>query len=423
MDPLVATLFLVLLALLGARLSFSTERVPVGPRLVFRTGTQFLFLGFLLGPPLLALVSRDALAQLFPLLGLGLGWVGMLFGLQFDRASLARLPTRYLLVAVGQALLTFAVVVGVGATLAGVFDLTSRPLLLVLTIAGAIASVSTPAGIAIVSRNLGARGDVRELLLAIASLDGVVGVIALDLGYAFFHDLTRGGAPPVGGWFWALASVALGVVCAVVFLWLGRLRPGRDELVLYLLGITALAGGAALQLQLSPLFVGMVLGVTVTNLSPESDRAFDVMSRWEQPIYVVMLLLAGALLRFPTWWIVPAALLYAAVRAAGKLGGNLLMAKLVRLPDAVPRRLGLGLVSQGGISLAMVLSAVITLGPADLVLAGHDAVDLLFSTVVLCVVLSELAGPFLAGAVLASAEELPRGRTRPGARVGTGESG
>jgi len=51
MDPLVATLVLILLALLGSRLSFSTERIPAGPRLLFRTGTHFLVLGFLLGLP------------------------------------------------------------------------------------------------------------------------------------------------------------------------------------------------------------------------------------------------------------------------------------------------------------------------------------------------------------------------------------
>ena len=42
MDPLVSTLVVILLALLGARLSFSTERVPEVTRLLFRTGTHFL---------------------------------------------------------------------------------------------------------------------------------------------------------------------------------------------------------------------------------------------------------------------------------------------------------------------------------------------------------------------------------------------
>jgi hypothetical protein len=426
MDPLVATLFLVLLALLGARLSFSTESVPAGPRLLFRTGTHFLFVGFLLGPPVLALVSRDAISQLFPLLGLALGWVGMLFGLQLDRSALARFPRSFVWVAMGQAVVTFAVVLAAGAALAGYLDLTSRPVLLLLTVVAAIGSVSTPAGIAMVSSNFRARGQVRELLFFIAALDGVVGVVALDVGYSAFHDLTRGSAVPAAGWFWALSSVALAVVCSVVFLWLGRLRPTREELVLYLLGISALSAGAALQLQLSPLFVGVMLGGIVINLSPDGDRIFDVMGKWEQPIYVVMLLLAGALLRFPTWWVVPAALVYTLARIVGKAGGTFVMVKLAGLPSDVPRRLGLGLISQGGISLAMVLSAVLTLGPANLMLGDFLAVDLLFSTVVIGVVLSELVGPILTTSVLARAGELGAARTRadhpPGAPPTPGSS-
>ena len=49
MDQFLPTLVLILLALLGASFSFSTSSVPPGPRLVFRTGTHFLFLGLILG--------------------------------------------------------------------------------------------------------------------------------------------------------------------------------------------------------------------------------------------------------------------------------------------------------------------------------------------------------------------------------------
>ncbi|MDT8367733.1 MAG: cation:proton antiporter [Longimicrobiales bacterium] len=406
MDPLVAALVLILLALVGARVSFSTERVPVGPRLLFRTGTHFLFIGFVLGPPVLALVSRDALSQLFPLIGLGLGWVGMLFGLQMDRSSLMQFPRRFPIVATGQALLTFLLVFATGTAVAGAFDALDRPLLMGIAVAAAIASVSTPAGIAIVAQAFPRQRPIVQLLLFIAAVDGIIGIVALDITYAVFHDVTRSsGGEATPWWFWAMVSVGLGIVCAVVFLWLARLRPTREELVLYLLGISALSAGAALQLQLSPLFVGMVLGAIVVNLSPDGDRIFAVMERWEKPIYVVLLLLAGALLRFPTWWIIPVAIAFAAVRATAKVVAGAVMVRAAKLPRDTPRLLGMGLMSQGGISLAMVLSAVLTLAPRGLEIAGYPAVDLLFSTVVLSVVLSELAGPLLVATLLGRAEE------------------
>ena len=107
MDPLVGTLVLIFLALLGARFSFSTERVPQGPRLLFRTGTHFLLLGFLLGPSGVGLLSEAATSELSPFLALGMGWVGFHFGLQLDRASLGRFPAPYHVAAYGQAVITF----------------------------------------------------------------------------------------------------------------------------------------------------------------------------------------------------------------------------------------------------------------------------------------------------------------------------
>lgn len=410
MDPLVATLALILLALLGARFSFSTRSVPAGYRLVLRTGTHFLFLGFLLGPTVLGLLSLEALDQLSPLLGLALGWIGLLFGLQLDRSALKQFPRIFLWLALGQAVLVFGLFLGAGLLLAGAAGLTGPTITLMLLGAAATASVSTPAGIAMVSANFMARGKVRELLYFVASLDAVVGITALHIAYSSMHGtpaLVAPGDEPA--WFWATAGVGLGVVCAVIFLWLARLRPSREELVLYLLGISALAAGAALQLQLSPLFVGMVAGTLISNLNPRWHRVFRLMERWEKPIYLILLLLSGAALRFSTWWVVPLAFVYVLLRGVAKVLATGVLVQFISLPFPTPRRLGLGLIPQGGISIAMALSLALTLGAGTPVLGGLSAGELVFATVVLGVVLSEVVGPLLTTAVLRAAGEIAPG--------------
>lgn len=409
MDPLVATLVLILLALLGARFSFSTERVPAGPRLLFRTGTHFLFLGLLLGPAALALLSEDAVTQLYPLLGLGLGWVGLLFGLQLDRETLRHFPLGFHIVAAGQAVLTFAIFVGIGLATARGAGLGGTGIDVVLLAAAATAAVSSPAGIAMVSNNFLVRGQVRQFLFFVASLDAVVGLVALQLTYGWLHGTDVMAGFEVGGTaFWSVADVALGLVCGILFLWLMRLRPGREELVLYLLGISALVGGAALQLQLSPLLAAAVMGVVVANFSRDRERIYRALQQWEKPIYVVLLILAGAQLRFTTWWVLPLGAAYFVVRALGKVVGNALLVRWIPLPFQAPRRIGLGLLPQGGISLAMALSLVLVLSGAQLELLGHPAVDLLFAVIVVGVVLSELTGPVLTLQVLRRAGEITR---------------
>lgn len=407
MDPLVATLALILLALLGARFSFSTQRVPAGPRLVLRTGTHFLFLGFLLGPSALGLVNARALGQLSPLLGLALGWIGLLFGLQLDRSAVKQFPRVFLVLALGQAVLAFGVFLGVGLVAAGALGVEGDAVPLVLLGAAATACISAPAGVAMVSANFAAKGKVKDLLFFVASVDAVVGITALHITYAATHGTPVLAAPgAAGGWFWGMTGVGLGVVCAVVFLWLARLRPSREELVLYLLGISALSAGAALQLQISPLFVGMVAGALITNLNPHWHRVFRLMERWEKPIYLVLLLLAGASLRFPTAWIALLAVTYALVRGGAKVISTALLVNTLSLPFRTPRRLGLGLVPQGGISIAMALSLALTLSSTSPRIRGVDAGELILATVVLGVVISELAGPLLTAGVLRAAGEI-----------------
>jgi multidrug transporter EmrE-like cation transporter len=405
MDPFLSTLLLILLALLGARFSFSGISVPPGPRLVFRTGTHFLFLGLILGPHALGLLTHEAIRQLFPLLGLGLGWIGFLFGLQLDRRNLKQFPLAFHLLAIGQAVLTFGFFLAVGWLGLAVLGRTGRVEALLLVGAAATACISTPAGIALISTNYLVRGKVRDLLFFVASLDALVGIAGLQLAYSLFPPGNLVQEMEVAlGTLWILAALGLGVVCGILFLWLTRPRPGGEELVLFLLGIAAFASGAALQLQLSPLFVSVTMGALVANLSPDPQRVFRVLQEWEKPIYVVFLILAGALLSFPTLWVLPLAVAYALIRAAGKVLGNMAMVRLIPFPFRTPKRFGLGLLPQGGISLAMAISGVLTY--AGLGLGDLSAVDILFSVVVLGVILSELTGPFFTRNVLVRAGEI-----------------
>ena len=405
MDPLVSTLILILVALLGARFSFSTEGVPPGPRLVFRTGTHFVFVGFLLGPQVLGLVSAEALAQLDPLLALALGWVGFLFGLQLDRDSLSRFPPKFFVVAGLQAVLTFGLFFLLGWILLRSAGQAGEVQMLLLAGAAATACTTTPAGIALVSTNFLVRGRVRELLFFIASVDALVGIVALQIVYSVYHPaqllLGLATVPPVG---WAILGLGLGILCAILFLWLTRARPGSEELVLLLLGISALMAGAALQLQISPLFVAVTMGAVLANLHADRQRVFGVLQKWEKPIYVVLLILAGALLRFPTVWLLPLVAFYVVARTVGKVMGSSAALSVIGLRFPVPRRLGLGLLPQGGISLAMAVSMVLTY--EGLAVMGYAAMELFFAVVVGGVVVSELVGPFFVTHVLRRAGEI-----------------
>jgi hypothetical protein len=395
--------------------SFSTEQSRLGPRLLFRTGAHFVLVGFVIGPSGLGLLTPEATAQLSPLLALGLGWVGFHFGLQLDRRALGQFSYSYHLLALGQAALAFVIFAAVAFALARAAGLDDAVLLLVVLSAAGTAAVTTPAGIAMVTANFRVKGNVRNLLLFVGSIDAIVGITALQIVYALYRPepvITGIGAPSqlvfVG------LAVGVGLVCGVVFLWLTRSKLAAEELVLFLLGTCAFAAGVALQWDLSPLFVSAVMGALVANLSRSTDRVQLLLSRWEKPVYVTFLLVAGALIEIPTWLVFPMAVGYAGLRFLAKLAGASLMVGAIPFNFDVPKRLGLGLVPQGGISIAMAVSGALMY--SDLRIRGVDAEALLFAVIVMGVALAELTGPFLTTRLLERAGEIPS-ETPPGLDV------
>lgn len=405
MDTLFPALVLIVLALLGARVSFSTERSRLGPRLLFRTGSHFVLVGFLLGPSALGLLTAEATGQLSPLLALGLGWVGFHFGLQLDRRALGQFSAGQHLIALGQAAVAFLVFGAAAFAVARAAGLDDSVVLLLVLTAACTASVTTPAGIAMVSANFRVKGNIRNLLLFIGSIDALVGITALQITYALYRPgavVTGPGA--ASQLVFVGLAVGVGLVCGIVFMWLARSRPAAEELVLFLLGTCAFAAGVALQWDLSPLFVSATMGALVANLSPSTERIQLLLSRWEKPVYVTFLLIAGALIEVPTWIVFPMALGYALLRFVAKLAGAGALAMSVPLQFDVPRRLGLGLVPQGGISIAMAVSGALMY--SDLMIRGVDAEALLFAVIVIGVALSELTGPFLTTRLLERVGEI-----------------
>lgn len=405
MDPLLGTLVLILLALVGSRLSFSNERVPQGPRLLFRTGTHFLVLGFIVGPSGLGLLTAESAVGLSPILALGLGWVGFHFGLQFDRESLGHFPWKYHLLAMGQAAVTFGLFLGIGYAALRFLGVAEDASPVLLVGAAAAASVTTPACIAMVSSNFMVRGDVRDLLFFIGSLDAVVGIVALQVAYSIFRPTVAGtGSSELSPVALVGVAVGLGVVLGIIFVWLVRRRPAAEELVLFVLGICALAAGLALQWALSPLFVSLVMGVVVANWASHRQRVFNLLERWEKPVYLSFLMLSGALLQTPSPTLVALALGYVALRAISKSAGAAALVSVIPFGFDVPRRLGLGLIPQGGISLAMAVSGVLTYSTLEF--RGSAVGGALFTVIVLGVMTSELVGPFLTVQLLRRAGEI-----------------
>ncbi len=333
------------------------------------------------------------------MLVIGLGWIGFLYGSHFEWRLLRRYPPALYAAGFAEALLAFAVVAGAAWLLLRhglAADLPARELAAAALILGICASGTAPAGVFQLSPRRRIANTDMSTLRFFAAVDDLPAMVLLGLMSALLHPQVQG-APLGVPWLWLAFSVAIGLGLGIITHWL---YPGSDDVrhnSLILLGIVSLGAGAAFMLRLSPLFVTTLAGITFANLSPRKEHAYGLLAEREHQLYAVFLLVAGVLFRFDWAPIAILAPAYLLLRAAGKVAGGYAGRALFLRGGGVSPLIGAGMLFQGGMALAMVVSFQRT----HLAELDHQVA----TTIVVGVVVNELLGPLVAGLVLGGRRE------------------
>lgn len=371
---------------------FSTRWSLYGFRHLFLSGLEFLFVGYLLGPSGLDLVPGALMRALDPLIHLALMWAAFLFGLQFNWRMLRIYPRWRYLLAFGQ-----AAVAAAAAGLGGVW-LTARlypgvePALLTrLGWIFALCAASTSASsLHYFSRVFRIRGRGDRLLKFVAAVDAIPPVLALGVAGALFSRPQAVAEPTGAGWTAVLLGVGLAVLLGVAAAGLASLELSRQELVLVVIGVLALAQGASRLLGVSTVFVGAVVGGLVANLSWNREELHKIAAYAEKPLYLSFLFMAGTLLVLDDLRVLVLAVGVLLLRAAGKVVGNLPWRWSAVEPGVRRPWLGFGLLSQGALTIIIALDIEFLHRGID---PSRGAAAVAVSAVVLAVLLSEVLSP------------------------------
>jgi hypothetical protein len=357
---------------------------------VLAAGVPFVLVGLLLGPGL-GVLDHTTLRALAPVTALGIGWIGAVFGARLEWRFLRRIPRRVWGLAAFQAaavllltVLTAWLLTRAVPGLAAVW----RPTLPALLTLAAVATISGPGAVLLVARATGVRTSLARTLGLAALLDTAFGALLFALALSLYHPRQpfAGGGVALGWAHWVAVAVASSGGVGVLFLWLSRLRADQSELGLDLLGVILVGSGLGYAADLSPFVVCALATALIVNLSPLKRRVQALLLSWEDPIYAVFLIAAGALLNLPTVWLLPAALLLGVVRVVTRWAAARYGREWLKVHD-LPPHVGLATVAQGGVALALALSF-------DLIHAGSG---MLLTTVVLGVALAQaIAGPLMA---------------------------
>ena len=84
MKLLIAIAFFTVISVVGAKITFLDRRLPLGFRNILFTGTEYIFIGILMGGMGLNILDGLTLNKLQPFLVFGLSWIGFLYGVQFE---------------------------------------------------------------------------------------------------------------------------------------------------------------------------------------------------------------------------------------------------------------------------------------------------------------------------------------------------
>ncbi|MCY3766332.1 MAG: hypothetical protein OXH06_13025 [Gemmatimonadetes bacterium] len=379
-----AAILIVVIAFVGSRLSFVHIRLPLGVRNLFLTGIEYLLVGFLLGGAVLDLLDATTLDGLYPFMGMGLSWIGMLFGVQWEFRRLSHIPGRVFGVALVQSLITLVVVAVPFLLLFQNLYARETELLVIgaVTLAAA-ASGTASSGLTLFARNTPAPArPLMRLLTNVSNIDDLVGLTAFGL-ISCLAVLHAGGSTYT--WIGVSAGLGLTVGLLVVALTANRLKD--DEMLLIVMGAITFSGGLSLYLSLSPLLVNLIAGVIVANLARGRARAGirTVLLRGEHSIYIIFLILVGAGWRIESVWLLALVPVYVLVRTLGKTLGGFVSVRLFLPGSRALSGLGLGLLSHGGMAVAIVVNLH--------QIHRSEVTDAVISVVLLGIIASELIAP------------------------------
>jgi len=188
MKLLIALVIIAIISLVGARISFFNRRLPMGVRSILLTGTEYIFVGALLGHLGAGLLDKSTLTQLEPFLLFCLCWVGFLFGLQFEIKQIKKLPLYYFTITAVQAFVAFVIVAPPVYFLLSAFVTLPESLLLMMAVTlGSTASSTAQTTLAIISRNYKIRNkQLMDLLRYMAGVDGMFALGFFTLAICFF---------------------------------------------------------------------------------------------------------------------------------------------------------------------------------------------------------------------------------------------
>jgi len=225
---------------------------------------------------------------------------------------------------------------------------------------GLLAGIHSPTLMNLVAPLVPKRGHyyyLARFLVSVGAFWALVGMLALTSFWRF--PFFEQGVVSMGLLLMVVSSV-VPFLLGYLFHKLTARRVTEQDLLVYLLGMVFFVSGAAFYFNLIPLYVCMVLGIVYSNLTRRHERIYPILLASEKPLYIVLLILVGALWEIDfNLRIAALVLLLLVLRTAGHMLSPPLLGRLLKFPFRLPLTFGLSMMSAGGLGVAFAVSIFI----------------------------------------------------------------
>lgn len=359
--------------------------------------TGYLVAGLVIGPYVLNLLPQLAVEQMSIITNVALGFIAFSIGGSFKIDNLKALGAKILVITLFEAC-TASLFVTLAVTLFG-FDI---PMALAL---GAIAAATAPATTLLVAKQYNANGPVTRMLLPVVAMDDAICIILFSVMTSIASVIATGSQLSVLDMILDPVreiglSLVVGAIIGFIVAMCSRFFKSRANRISVIICSIFLCVALADKFDLSSLLVCMMNSAIMVNFSKESDKMLDVCDRWTPPLFLLFFVISGAELNLSVLkQIGVIGVIYLAARTLGKYLGATAGATIVKAEKNIRKYLGLTLIPQAGVAIAM-SQLVITVLP----MYGEQ----IRAVILAATLVYELTGPLITKAALTSAGEIQK---------------
>lgn len=357
----------------------------------------YVFLGIMLSPDVVALapmVDIDfysfVLANLDYITKIALAFIAFTIGSELSIKHISRLGKSIFYIVVIQSLAAFVFVA------AAVYAF-GWPLYMALLL-GAIATATAPAATVMVLKEFNAEGPLTSTIMAVIGIDDAIALIVFSLISPLSFSLFKGQAVVHYEEMFLLPLIEIfgALMVGLLFGYIGQYfitsYEEKTRKILALITMILLSSSISIYFGFSALIANMAVGFAVRNFAKKNLQVSEYLDTLTIPLYALFFIIAGTEIRFSEMGSLSfllIAAIYFITRSIGKIGGATFAARISDASESVKKYVGLGLLPQSGVAIALAYSVQQQYAEAP------EIGLLIFNTLLLTAAITEVIGPLL----------------------------